>query len=712
MLLVIISLLIIFSTSSLKTQNPAIYVAESRAFQHNPEDPVHLSVADGYVVIRLWISVSLEVSKATLNIEESRINMKMQFRLTDYSVWFGYVEYDGSSFEYYFEVTFRNGTSVNVFNDRNQPFFKFAGVDIYPQVKWVGSRVGYQIFPERFNNGDSSNDHYGLIYDSLNYDNTTTAKPVKSNWSDPPRELLMHCCHQYYGGDLKGVIAKLDYLKELGVGFIYFNPIFLSGSVHGYDTYDHFKIHPMLGTLEDVQKLIEEAHKRDIKVIFDFVPGHVGLGFWAFQDVYVNGPNSRYWNWFTVYRYPFTPGNGNDYKCWEGVGSLPQLNVTNPEVRKYLLNAVIYWFEIGFDGVRIDTPLYLPENVRESFFREMRALIKSRFPDAYIVGEIWFQAPDWVNRGPFDSLMNYALGMGILLEYAQGKLNGVGPDHVSGRLAIYFSRYSVSVAGMGFNNVGTHDTDRTLTMLGGGGLWDSPGEEAILRLKMLSTLQYVMPGAPVVFQGDERGYTGRAGPRGPDEHRYPIQWDRVNNDVFNHYKSLGSIKNSLKPLHTSMIRILESRGSILAFTRGYNDEVLVVSNNDRVSATYSLPQGKWHIIFVSSGQNVEVNTGAIVIPPLTTIILVSEDYRDEATVTVEKPFNTSPITTTTTSYFTTTTESVKTPSNSFYSQNESRKSTEITDSSSNLSIIVAVAVFAVIAILLSQILLRRVKTRV
>lgn len=604
-----------------------IYITETNSFKHNPSDPIYLSIADDNVIVRLWISREMVVKNAYVVVGQQDYVMKPHLPLTDGVLWYGAVPHTGVGFNYYFKVVLENEV-IYVKNTRYQSSFIFDVKRIYPQVTWVTGRVGYQIFPERFYNGDAGNDQYALIYDSFNYDNTTTAKPVLSKWNDPPLDLLMHCCHQYYGGDFRGITMKLDYLKELGVGLIYLNPIFISGSAHGYDTYDHMKVDPKFGRLEDLMELIEEAKKRDIKVIFDFVPGHVGLGHWAFQDVYVNGPRSRYWNWFTIYRYPFTPGDGRDYRCWWGVGTLPQLNTSNPEVRRYLINVAIYWLEKGFDGMRIDTPLDLLDG--RSFFEELRREVKSRFPEAYIVGEIWSVSPDWVNRGPFDTLMNYPLGMGILVEYGQGKLNGVGRDHVSGRLAEYFASYSVSAVGMGFNNIGTHDTDRVLTMLGGGDLWSTPGHEPILRLKMVSTLQYTMPGMPVIFQGDERGLTGRSGFNGGrDEQRYPIQWDRLNKEVYEHYKQIGWIKNNVEALHTSIIRVLETTGSVLAYTRGYNDEVLVVANNDRSPVKFTLPEGEWTLLYSSSGAQPEIQGSSITIPPLTALVLLNSEHVEE-----------------------------------------------------------------------------------
>lgn len=552
---------------------------------------------------------------------EREIEMKPQLLLQGSIMWYARAPLVSGSTHYYFKLELYNGTIIHVYKNRVERYFELVGSAIVKQVDWVPRSIGYQIFPDRFFNGDPSNDHYSLIYDSLFYDNTTNQRPVLSNWSDPPHNPL-HCCHQYFGGDLRGIIMKLDYLRELNVSLIYLNPIFLCGSAHCYDTYDYYKVHPRLGTIHDLRELLSEARKRGIKVIFDFVPGHVGLGFWAFQDVYVNGRNSKYWNWFTIYQYPFTPGNGRHYRCWWGFGSLPQLNTTNPEVKEYLFNVVLYWLEFGFDGVRIDTPLDVL-NPRE-FFNELRERVKSRFPDAYIVGEIWEARPEWVNNGPFDSLMNYALG-GILVSYVKGEI----VDNPGYSISYYYSRYSVASAGMGFNIIGSHDTDRVLTMVGGGRLfpYPNPPREAIERLKMLSTLQYTQPGVPVIFQGDERGLPGiKLYPY--EEHRYPIQWDYINEEVFSHYRKLGELKAGLPALQTSIIRVLESPRGVLAYTRGYNDEVLIIANNQYQSVTFNLPSDlasrSWRPLYSSSGEDPIIDQGSITIPPLTALVLVSE----------------------------------------------------------------------------------------
>ncbi|MGC9122352.1 MAG: glycoside hydrolase family 13 protein, partial [Thermogladius sp.] len=410
---------------------------------------------------------------------------------------------------------------------------------------------------DRFYNGDPTNDLLANRTDELWLNAFSTSRPVFSNWSDPITPL--HCCHQYFGGDLKGITMKLGYLKSLGVDMIYLNPIFLSGSVHGYDTYDYLVVDPKYGTQEDLRNLIIRAHDLGIRVVFDFVPDHVGIGFWAFLDVYEKGPSSKYWYWFTIYKWPFKLGDSSAYRCWWGFGSLPQLNTTNPEVRDYLLNVALYWMDFGFDGMRIDTPTDLLG--AKDFFRELRVLVKSKYPQAYIVGEIWDLDPSWLKGDLFDSLMFYSLGRGILLAFSSGKITGT---QAAEALSVFYASIGVNVAGMGFNVVDSHDTSRVLTDLGGGRLGDKPSYESIQRLKLLTVLQFTMPGMPVIFQGDERGALGDKNHF--DEQRYPIQWDQLIPEVYNHYLYLTTLKHTLPGLNTSIIRVLYSSDDLLVYT--------------------------------------------------------------------------------------------------------------------------------------------------
>ena len=227
-------------------------------------------------------------------------------------------------------------------------------------------------------------------------------------------------------------------------------------------------------------------------------------------------------------------------------------------MKQYLFSVALHWLEFGFDGLRIDVPLDVLD--AENFYRELRILIKQRYPDAYIVAEIWTLSPEWLKGRHFDSLMNYALGRDILLQYAAGRKSG---DQVFRELYSYYSQIPVSVAGMSFNIIGSHDTSKILTDLGGGRLGSTPTNESIRRLRLLVTLQFTVPGMPVVFQGDERGILGSSSYY--DEHRYPIQWDKIIPEVFDYYLRMSWIKkhSGVENQHYFPLRLERAGDSIL-----------------------------------------------------------------------------------------------------------------------------------------------------
>ncbi|WP_297435577.1 alpha-amylase family glycosyl hydrolase, partial [Thermococcus sp.] len=506
---------------------------------YDPSNPAYLSVADNRTVIRFKVTPG-EISSATLVTSFGEFKMEKQLWWSSGEMWRAEVPVV-KPFKYYFRIE-RKGSDVLLLNNSAEPFFSFDGVDRFPQVQWVSKAVGYQIFPDRFYNGNKSNDVFALQSDELWLNEMSNERPLLSNWSDPITPL--NCCHQYFGGDIAGITDKLNYLSSLGVKLIYLNPIFLSGSVHGYDPYDYYRIDPKFGTNQELKEFLKEAHKRGIRVIFDFVPDHSGIGHWAFLDVAARGRASPYWNWYFIKKWPFKLGDGKAYAGWWGIGSLPKLNTMNPAVESYLLGAVMYWLNFGFDGVRVDTPSDLIN--ADQFFSEMRKRVKEKYPNAYLVGEIWTLSPEWVSGDRFDSLMNYALGRNILLPYAKGSIGG---EVTMSMLGKYYAAYGENVVAMGFNLVDSHDTSRVLTDLGGGNLGDTPKPDAVKRLKLLSTLLYTLPGMPVTFQGDECGFLGNKNHY--DEQRYPLQWDKCNQSLVDHYRKLAKLRESVPALTSS-----------------------------------------------------------------------------------------------------------------------------------------------------------------
>ncbi|MBA7625750.1 1,4-alpha-glucan branching enzyme GlgB [subsurface metagenome] len=575
---------------------------------HNPDDPAYLCIADERLVIRLKTSPH-KIAKVYLVTYEGKKPMERQLQW-EYGEVFRLSLELPDSLKYHFLGYTIDGTEFSLPEDPSQSF-RFDGIDSFPQLKWVSQSIIYQIFPDRFYNGNPENDVLALKSDEFHYNqlwaqNKLWAKegPSLANTNAPISS--QHCCHQYFGGDLAGIIEKLDYLKELGVTALYLNPIFDSGSAHGYDTHDYMKVSPKFGTEEDLQELLNEAHKREMRVILDFVPNHTGLGFWAFQDVVKKGENSPYWDWYFIHKWPFTPGDPVAYEAWWGVGSLPKLNTGNPEVKEYLLKVVSHWLNFGADGWRVDVPNELTD--AKSFFNEMRQLAKMEKPDTYLIAEIWQLDPSWVKGDQFDSLKNYALGRDILLNFAKGSIDG---ESALANLSRYFAAYGENVTAMGFNLVSSHDTGRILTDLGGGNFGDSPNPGAVERLKLLSTLFYTLPGAPVIFQGDERGILGEK--EFYDAHRYPIQWDTADESLISHYKKLAQLRCEMPALTSSVIRVYYGTDNLLSFFRGEQGkgEVLIMANNGTETVKFELPFGNWRS--VTEG---EVLQGTIYIPSL------------------------------------------------------------------------------------------------
>ena len=348
---------------------------------------------------------------------------------------------------------------------------------------WVEDAVFYQIFPDRFANGSLENDPSNVQpWDSL-------------------RDL-----RGFYGGDLRGVIQKLDMLLELGVNAIYLNPIFQSPSTHRYNTTDYYRIDPRLGEMTDFKALLDAAHRNNMRVVLDGVFNHCGRGFFAFDDLLENQEYSPYRDWFHVIKFPvdaYSLGDATTYKAWWNFKSLPKFNTDNVQVRRYILEVARYWIEQGIDGWRLDVPNEIDD---DDFWAEFRHTVKFSNPDAYLVGEIWDAQPRWVGEKTFDGLMNYPLRAGVL-NLLSGQINvQTFADRMEGLLKLYprenvFAMYSL---------LGSHDTERIMTLMNGN----------LQKVKLAFFYMLSYPGAPAIYYGDEIGLEGGKDP----DCRRPFPW--------------------------------------------------------------------------------------------------------------------------------------------------------------------------------------------
>ncbi|HUF12610.1 MAG TPA: alpha-amylase family glycosyl hydrolase, partial [Longimicrobiales bacterium] len=347
---------------------------------------------------------------------------------------------------------------------------------------------------------------------------------------------------------------------------------------------------PEYGDAALLRTFVDVLHAAGIRIIWDFVPNHSGLGFAPFQHAVTYGDTSSYWDWYNFHPVDgLQAGDGRDYDAWFGFGSLPKLETSNPEVFDYLIGVATHWTRYGFDGIRVDVPNEL-EN-RTTFFQAFRAETKSINPDVYLIGEIWHRDPSWVQGDQFDALMNYALGQEAAMKFARAEIGGSAAWHAMAQL---YASYPEASTAMAFNIAASHDTDRLLTMVGGGELGSTPDATALARQRLASAILYAIPGMPVTYYGDECAMLGsNAG--SIHRARRTMQWDSCDPAMLTHYTQLAGLKHGLDALGSPVIREYQATGPLLSFLRGEPGagEVLGAFNQSSSEQTVTLPAGSW-----------------------------------------------------------------------------------------------------------------------
>lgn len=347
-------------------------------------------------------------------------------------------------------------------------------IDLFQAPEWVKDTVWYQIFPERFANGNTKND-------------PPSALPWGSTEPTPTN---------FFGGDFEGVIKHLDYLVDLGINGIYFTPIFKAYSNHKYDTIDYLELDPQFGDKETFKRLVKTCHDKGIRVMLDAVFNHSGYYFEAFQDVLKHQEESAYKDWFHLREFPITSSPKPNYDTFGFVGSMPKLNTENPEVRAYLLKVARYWIEeFDIDGWRLD----VANEVDHHFWREFRKEVKAVKSDVYILGEIWHDSMPWLQGDQFDAVMNYPFTMAALDYLAKDKMDA---KEFANQITNVLCSYPENVNEVAFNLLGSHDTARVLTLCN-----NNKHKAKLLYLLLLS-----FKGTPCIYYGDEIGMTGENDP--------------------------------------------------------------------------------------------------------------------------------------------------------------------------------------------------------
>ncbi len=556
----------------------------------------------------------------------------------------------------------------------------FTCFKIFPQSfsapRWSKKAVWYQIFPERFFNGDTTNDPKPTdLKGSWPFETPEgwgimpwTADWYKlQNWEKADgHDFYWNAGLRRYGGDIQGIIKKLSYLKNLGVTAIYLNPVFESPSLHKYDAtmYRHIdnnfgpnperdrKIWQSENPVDESTwkwtsadslflKLINAAHSLGMKIIIDGVFNHVGKTFWAFRNVEKYQQKSEFKNWFIIKKFddPNTPENEFDYSGWYGIKSLPEFredkNGLVAPVARHIHNIVKRWMDPngdgdpsdGIDGWRLD----VADMVNHNFWKKFSTWVKRINPNAYLTGEIWWQdwsknrmfnAAPWLKGNEFDAVMNYRFARAVKRFVADNKLKLTAKEFVDS-LNNQYRDYGFQRVLFLMNLLDSHDTERLASIVvNPDHLYDhyanpqqnknwlvrKPRGDEWLKIKLMIALQFTLPGAPMIYYGDEAGMWGGDDP----DDRKPMVWPefkyhpetalpfggkrppdtvKFNSDLFNWYKKLISIRrNNIEfSLGDIQFKFLRNNKYFLAYSRKYKNNIMwVLLNNNSSPLTVNL----------------------------------------------------------------------------------------------------------------------------
>ena len=532
---------------------------------------------------------------------------------------------DGSTQDYGAEGFVPAGSAV--------PPFQLTVYDAAaPTPDWFGRGVTYQIFPDRFCRLEPP-EPKGMIGNRW----------VHENWNEPmayqPEDGVI-TNRDFFGGSLKGILSRLDYLESLSVSTVYLNPIFEAASNHRYDTCDYCKIDPMLGTEQDFRLLCSEAAKRGIRVILDGVFNHTGNGSryfnacgWYDSLGAAQSKDSPWYEWYDFTHWP------DQYSSWWGIDTLPQVRESAPSYMDFIIQSadsvVRRWLRAGASGWRLDVADELPD----AFIEALRNAAVEEKSDAIVIGEVW---EDGSNKIAYGQRRRYLLGHEThgLMNYpfrvsAIAWLQGGDAAAFMETMETIREHYPPAAFYSSLNSLGTHDNPRILTLLGQSEdlsrhdrdwrahyrLSHAERQRAVRRLKLASTLLYAFPGSPTVFYGDEAGLEGCEDPF----NRGTFPWGHEDAVLLHHYRTLGRLRSTRLSLQKGAIEYLRAEGGLLVFLRRWENEVtLAALNNGPAAQALELPWSGAMAIDALSRQQFAVHDGVlkITLPPEDGVLLI------------------------------------------------------------------------------------------
>lgn len=425
---------------------------------------------------------------------------------------------------YYFKLVAKQETSYffedgfyskNAIREEHFPSSCFIypwmnAIDVNETPAWVNQTVWYQIFPERFANGNVENDPVG-------------SKPWESGYQKVGND-------EFYGGDLEGIIQRLDYLSDLGITGIYLTPVFLSNTSHKYDTKDYKIIDPHFGNEEILKRLVQKAHESGMKIMLDGVFNHTGKEFAPWQDVLERGKRSKYFDWFMINDWPVAKNKKDtrdgSFYSFAFYANMPKLNTNNREVRNYLLSIVREWIvTYDIDALRLD----VANELSHRFCKELREMAKKIKPDFYILGEIWHDGMEWLRGDEFDGVMNYPLGKIINGFWFDGKKSSYDfEEEVNKNLIKYMTQTNEVM----FNLLDSHDTNRLINKV-----------KSIDVFYQQLALLFTMYGSSCIYYGTEIAMEGNHDP----DCRRCMPWDQI--DEGNYASTIRNVKKLIELRH-------------------------------------------------------------------------------------------------------------------------------------------------------------------
>lgn len=459
----------------------------------------------------------------------------------------------------------------------------------YKTPEWFCNSVVYQIFPDRFANGNKNGKFSGDRQDI-----------IRRNWGEVPFYKAeqfggKYLANDFFGGNLKGIEDNLEYLAELGINAIYLNPVFKAYSNHKYDTGNYMEIDPSFGTEEDFCSLCKKADEYGIKIILDGVFNHTGSNSLYFnKDGEYDGvgayqsQESKYFSWYNFKNWP------DDYDSWWGMKTLPGVNENSEEYRDYILrnedSVVKHWIKKGSKGWRLDVVDELPG----FFVKELRKAVKKADEDAVIIGEVWEDASNKCSYGEtreyflgeeLDSVMNYPL-RSALIDFAK---NNIDAEEFDRRIMSLKENYPKPAYYSLLNLVSSHDVERVLTAVSTApdknscskdfmaefSLSSEEYEKAVKKVKQIVILQMLMPGVPCIYYGDEIGMQGYADPFC----RKCFDWDNKNIDLKVWYSMAIALRKSFPAFVKGEFETVYKVGRGYGFIRIFGDDMHIVCTN-------------------------------------------------------------------------------------------------------------------------------------